>query len=67
MDVGKVGSAGIPGWDDAMCQKMAQQANDWAAEADQRGDNDDLEGSAVAAQQQTEAERKVYNNCLVVD
>jgi hypothetical protein len=67
LDTNKVGSAGIPGWDDKMCQTVAQQSNDWAAEGDQRGANGDLEGMAVAYQISSSLEKLVNDNCLVVD
>jgi hypothetical protein len=49
VDPNKVGSAGTPGWDDKMCQTVAQQSNDWGAQSDQRAANGDLSGAAVAA------------------
>jgi hypothetical protein len=67
VDPNKVGSAGTPGWDDKVCQTVAQQSNDWGAEADQRAANGDLSGAAVAAQISTELQNKVINNCLTVD
>jgi hypothetical protein len=67
VDPNKVGSAGIPGWDDKMCQTVAQQSNDWAAEGDQRGANGDLAGQSVAYQISNSLENQVINNCLTVD
>jgi len=67
VDPNKVGSAGIPGWDDKMCQTVAQQSNDWGAEANPRADNGDLAGAAVAEQMSTDLQNKVINNCLTVD
>ena len=49
VDPNKVGSAGTPGWDDKMCQTVAQQSNDWGAQSDQRAANGDLSGAVVAA------------------
>jgi hypothetical protein len=67
VDPNKVGSAGIPGWDDKMCQTVAQQSNDWGAEANQRTDNGDFAGAAVAEQISTDLQNKVINNCITVD
>jgi hypothetical protein len=67
LDTNKVGSAGLPGWDDKMCQTVAQQANDWTAEGDQRGDNGDIAGQSVAYQISANLESQVLSNCLVVE
>jgi hypothetical protein len=67
LDPNKVGGGVSPGWDTKMCQTVAQQANDWGAEADQRAANGDFEGAAVAAKISTSLENQVNNNCIVMD
>lgn len=67
IDPGKVGSAGIPGYDDAECQSLADNYN-----AEQQIANDDQDaGNAQGAGEANDAasytKGLIDDNCIVID
>jgi hypothetical protein len=79
IDPNKVGSAGIPGWTDGMCEAAARQAN-WDADqeqdfADAAANSPDgsaaqksYTNSAIQAQAGEDANlQSISDNCLVID
>jgi hypothetical protein len=65
LDPNKVGGGVSPGWDDDMCQSVAQQASDWNYEAGLRSAKGDLDGAKAADQISQSLDDLVNQHCWV--
>jgi hypothetical protein len=67
LDPGKVAGGVQPGWDDDMCQTVAQQSSDWRETASLRTLNGDVDGAIAADQAAQSLEDLVTQHCITID
>src|SRR5262249_20047142 len=67
IDPSKVGSAGIPGYDDAECESLANSHNQEESSALANARNGDALGAKGAADLAAELQTELENNCFVQD
>jgi hypothetical protein len=65
--VSGAGSAGVPGYDDATCESLAQDNNTAVSYGDQAAASGDSEAEVSYYQQAAHIYQQLSDNCLVID
>jgi hypothetical protein len=67
IDPGKVGSAGVPGYDNQACEALANEFNGSITLGDQRAAEGNYDAALVAFQEASDAKQELQDNCMVMD